>query len=62
MATLEVSQVTTPPLEAVSTTTYYVAETASNGGVVTCETSRVATPQVAGVVAMTGLATLPIVT
>ncbi|WP_404981557.1 Ig-like domain-containing protein [Capnocytophaga granulosa] len=42
-----------------STTTYYVAETASNGGVVTCETSRVATQVTIGSVANPIIATRP---
>ena len=42
-----------------STTTYYVAETASNGGVVTCETSRVATQVTIGSVANPVIATTP---
>ena len=42
-----------------ATTTYYVAETASNGGVVTCETSRVATQVTIGSVANPVIATTP---
>ena len=42
-----------------TTTTYYVAETASNGGVVTCETSRVATQVTIGSVANPVIATTP---
>jgi len=42
-----------------TTTTYYVAETASNGGVVTCETSRVATQVTIGSVANPIIATRP---
>ena len=42
-----------------STTTYYVAETASNGGVVTCETSRVATQVTIGSVANPVITTTP---
>ena len=42
-----------------STTTYYVAETASNRGVVTCETSRVATQVTIGSVANPVIATTP---
>ena len=42
-----------------ATTTYYVAETASNDGVVTCETSRVATQVTIGSVANPVIATTP---
>jgi len=42
-----------------TTTTYYVAETASNGGVVTCETSRVATQVTIGSVANPVITTTP---
>ena len=42
-----------------ATTTYYVAETASNGGVVTCETSRVATQVTIGSVANPVITTTP---
>ena len=42
-----------------TTTTYYVAETASNGGVVTCETSRVPTQVTIGSVANPVIATTP---
>ena len=42
-----------------ATTTYYVAETASNGGVVTCETSRVPTQVTIGSVANPVIATTP---
>ena len=42
-----------------STATYYVAETASNGGVVTCQTTRVATQVTIGSVANPVIATTP---
>ena len=42
-----------------TTTTYYVAETAYNGGVVTCETSRVATQVTIGSVANPVITTTP---